>query len=252
MENENREALGKEIMYDLLKEKMILTWYRDKPEGWFMASGLWSPFYLNIRVISSYPELYKKAAKAINLLLDDIGIKPNGKDKLVGIAMAGMPLANAITFITGIPSLYTRKLPEEVKTPKEVEQYLKAHGNKALVEGNIESGDRLVLVDDLVTRFDSKLLAIGQLNTEIKRRNLTNVETKDIVVLVDREQGGVEKAKELGYNLRAFIPFASKGINFLKDSLSDIEYTTITDYLKDNKKYQSKEIQEQLARLAKK
>lgn len=246
MVDEKRESLGKEIMEDLLREKMLLIWSRDKPEGWVMASGLWSPFYLNIRVISSYPKLYKKAAEAINFMLNDIGVKPNGRDKVVGIAMAGVPLANAITFMSGIPSLYTRKLPEEVKTPEDVERYLHSHGNKALVEGEMKSGDRLILVDDLVTRFDSKLLAIGQINGEIKRRKLTNVETKDIVVLLDREQGGVEKARELGYSLHAFIPFASKGIGWLKDSLTEVEYEVITDYIKNTEKYQKKEIQAEL------
>ncbi|HUB92552.1 MAG TPA: hypothetical protein VL945_01180 [Candidatus Saccharimonadales bacterium] len=252
MADDAREALGREIMEDLLKAKMILTWYRDRPEGWFMASGLWSPFYLNIRVISSYPELYRKAAIAINMLLGDIGVKPGGRDKVVGIAMAGIPLANAVTFTQGIPSLYTRKLPEEVKTPEDVERYMHSHGNKALVEGDMESGDRLVLVDDLVTRFDSKLLAIGQINEEVKRRKLTNIETREIVVLLDREQGGVDKAREMGYTLRSFIPFASKGIGWLKGSLSELEYSTIVDYLKDNKRYQDKGMQEQLARQAKK
>jgi orotate phosphoribosyltransferase len=252
MIDEKRENLGREIMRGLYETGMILTWYRDKPEGWVMASGLWTPFYITLRLLPSHPELYRKAGNAMSMLLADIGFKSNNNDKVVGIAMAGVPLANAITLESDIPSLYTRKLPEDVKTPEDVERYVQSHGQHALVEGELKSGDRLALVDDLVTRFDSKLLAIGQINQEIKRRGLTDIRLKDIIVLLDREQGGAEKAKQLGYSLTAFIPFASKGMGWLKDSLSEIEYNTIVDYLKDSKKYQDKVVQERLAKMAQK
>jgi orotate phosphoribosyltransferase len=250
----SREQLGKEIISGLYQERMILTWYRDKPEGWILASGLWSPFYVNLRLISSAKnsELYRKAGRAIGMMLDDIGFVPDGKHRIIGLAMAGIPLANAVTLQSGIPSLYTRKLPEDVKTPEKLDEYISAHGQHALVEGDIESGDRLAIIDDLVTKFDSKLLAKSQIEQEIKRRALTDVTVKDFIVLVDREQGGAERAKALGLNLYSFIPFASKGLDWLKGDLADIEYNTITDYLKNPAKYQDKELQKSLKEMAKK
>lgn len=251
-----RTALGKEIVEGLYNEGLIKTWYRDKPEGWVMASGLWSPFYINFRLISSHPQLYQLAAEAMAILVEELGLKPRskgGRDKVVGIAMAGIPFANAISLNreVDIPSLYTRKLPEEVKAPADVAAYLKAHGQKALVEGDIEEGDRLTLVDDLVTKFDSKLLAIGQVRAEVERLGLKDVEiNRDIIVLLDREQGAVEKASSLGYRLHALIPFASKGIHWLKDSLKDEEYRTILDYLKDPQRYQSMAKRNELAGIA--
>ncbi len=146
----SREQLGKDIISSMYQERMVLTWYRDKPEGWTLASGLWSPFYVNMRLVSSTknPELYRNAGKAIGMLLDDIGFVPDGKHRVVGVAMAGIPLANAVTLQKGIPSLYTRKLPEDVKNPEKLNEYLKAHGQHAMVEGEIESGDRLAIIDD--------------------------------------------------------------------------------------------------------
>jgi orotate phosphoribosyltransferase len=252
IDTERKEKLGKEIMEGLYETGMILTWYRDKPKGWILASGLWSPFYINLRLLSSHPKLYKKAGEALGIMLRSTGFKSNGKDKVVGIAMAGVPLANAVTLEAEIPSLYTRKLPEDVKTPGDVDKYVQAHGQHSLVEGELNSGDRLALIDDLVTKFDSKLLAIGQIEQEIKRRGLTGIQLKEIFVLLDREQGGAEKAKSMGFELHALIPFASKGIGWLKGSLSDIEYSTIVDYIKNTQKYQSKEMQEELEKAAKK
>lgn len=248
----SREQLGREIISSLYKERMILTWYRDKPEGWIMAGGLWSPFYLNLRPISSAkdPELYGKAGRAIGMMLEDIGFVPDGKHKVVGVAMAGIPLANAVTLQNGIPSLYTRKLPEDVKTLEKLNEYMAAHGQHALIEGEIESGNILAIIDDVVTTFGNMLLAEGQVEQEIKMRMLTDVTAKDFITLVDREQGGAERAKHLGFNLSSFIPFASKGLNWLKIELAEVEYKTMTDYLKDPAKYQDKELQKNLGDLA--
>ncbi|MDE1822777.1 MAG: hypothetical protein KGI00_00785 [Candidatus Micrarchaeota archaeon] len=246
----DKEAIGRQIMEGLYRDKMILTWYRDRPEGWTLASGLWSPFYLNLRLISGAdPKLYKLAGRGMGMLLDEIGFSADGKHRVVGIAMAGIPFANAITLQKGIPSLYTRKLPEEIKTPEELDSYIKAHGQKALVEGEMKDGDTIAIIDDLVTRFDSKLLAISQVRQEASKRGVS-ISMKDVIVLVDREQGGSEKARAAGFNLHALIPFSSKGIGWLKGKFSEEEYNTITDYLKDPQKYQDKDMQERLKNAA--
>jgi orotate phosphoribosyltransferase len=250
---DEQEELGMKIVQGLYKEKMILTWYRDKPQGWTLVSGLYSPLYINLRLICSVDtELYRLAGKAMALLLNNAGFVSDGKHRIVGIAMAGVPLANAATLASNIPSLYTRKLPEDVKTPEALDNYIKAHGQHSLVEGDLRPGDRLGIVDDLVARFDSKLLAKSQIEQEIRRRNLSDVTVNDVFVLLDREQGGAEVARKNGINLHSLIPFASKGLEWLKGSLSDIEYTTIKDYLSDPQKYQTKEMQEKLKGMAQK
>ncbi len=250
---DEKEKLGKKIVKGLYKEKMILTWYNDKPQGWTLASGLYSPLYINLRLIcSADTKLYKMVGKAIAMLLNDAGFVSDGKHRLVWIAMAGIPIANAATLQSNIPSLYTRKLPEDVKTPDALDNYIKAHGQHALVEGDFRAGDRLAIVDDLVARFDSKLLAKSQIEQEIRRRNLPDVTVDDVFVLLDREQGGTEIAQKSGIRLHSLIPFRTKGLEWLKGSLSAVEYNTIKDYLSDPQKYQTKEMQEKLQALAKK
>ncbi len=246
----NRKAELKEgVMRGMYETGQILTWYRDRPEGWKLASGLWSPFYINQRSMPSHPKVFQDAVTAVGSILLDLGYKPYSKDKVVGLAMAGIPIASALSAQFGFPSLYTRKLPDNVKTEKDVEEYVGNHGQHALVEGTIENGDRLIMIDDLVTKFDSKLLAMGQINGELKKRNISAT-VKDIAVLIDREQGGETRAAELGMGLHSFIRFKSEGIGLLKESLSEIEYSTITDYLSDDSKYQEKGLQNELQELA--
>lgn len=245
-----REQLGKQIVEGLYDKGMILTWYRDKPTGWTLASGIWSPYYINLRLLPSSPKLYKPVGDAMGLLLKENGYQPNSKDRVVGVAMAGIPIADAVALLHEIPALYTRKLPDEVKTPDDLKKYIESHGQHALVEGEFDSGDRLAIVDDLVTRFDSKLLAVSQVNQEAQRRNITGLTLKDIMVLLDREQGGIERAKSLGYNLQALIPFISKGLGWLRDRFAQIEYDTIVDYVGNTEKYQDLELQKHLKQLS--
>ena len=245
------EELGRQIMKGLYKERMILTWYRDRPAGWTLVSGLYSPIFINLRLIcSADTELYRLVGKAMAKMMKRSGFVPDGRHRAVGIAMAGIPLANAATLEGGVPSLYTRKLPEEVKTKEELENYMRAHGQKSLVEGDLRDGDRLAIIDDLVTKFDSKLLAKSQIEQEAARRNISDVVVSDVFVLLDREQGAAEAARNAGVRLHSLIPFRSKGLEWLRDQISDVEYDTIKDYLDDPQKYQSDEARERLQSMA--
>ncbi|MBI2084004.1 MAG: hypothetical protein HYT70_00060 [Candidatus Aenigmarchaeota archaeon] len=247
---QEREQLGKRIIEGLYDEGMILTWYRARPEGWILRGGLWSPYYINLRLLPSSPELYSLVGNAMGMLLKELGYKSNGNDRVVGIAMAGIPIADAVALLHEIPALYTRKLPEEVRTPEDLQSYIEAHGQHALVEGEFYTGDRLAVVDDLVTGFDSKLLAIRQINQETQRRGVTGITLQDVAVLLDREQGGVERARDLGFNLYSLVPFISKGLDWLREKLSQTEYDTIVDYVRDTEKYQDPELQQHLKQLA--
>lgn len=225
---------GKEIIIELYKQGLIKTWARDKKEGWKLVSGLWSPFYIQLRLLPSYPHLLKKVGEAMGEMIKE-KCKAN---KLLGIAMAGIPIATSISVIHGIPSCYTRKL--ESASLSHLQEYISRYGQHALIEGELEGGDVFVAVDDLVTKFDSKIIAIEQLKKEAERRKCT-ILCNDVAVLIDREQGGEEAAKKLGIHLHAPIPFKKKGIEWLKDYLSPLEYDVIRDYLQNPEKYQEEE-----------
>jgi hypothetical protein len=94
------------------------------------------------------------------------------------------------------------------------------------------------------------VVALKQLEFEIKIRGLRNVKCSDVIVLLDREQGAQEIAKEYGVELRCLIPFRSKGVRWLKDVFGEHEYEVIEDYLRDHERYQDPRIQESLRTLA--
>ncbi|MFX1381079.1 MAG: orotate phosphoribosyltransferase [Promethearchaeota archaeon] len=242
---EEKEKLGKEILELLYDANMIDTWYKSRPEGWILFSGLWSPLYINLRHLGSFPSILKKIGYALGRLIQE---ECNNIDLLIGIASAGVPIATAISLENDIPMSYTRKL-EGVKTLEDFQEKISEYGQHNLVEGIIKEGDNVALVDDLVTKLGSKLIALEQLKTEASKRNI-NITCKNIIVILDREQGAKELAKKNGLVLSSLIPFNSKGIHWLKDKFSDIENQIINDYLINTEKYQDIETREELKSLS--
>lgn len=249
--SQNNDAYGKRITCLLYDEGMIETWARNKPEGWTLVSGIWSPFYINLRPLGS-----KQNSKEI---LNEIGSAMGAVIKqdipyisrIVGLYIAGIPLASAITLTVGIPSCFGRHLPG-IKTEQEfykrlpdLRKELEEHGQHGLVEGDFCDGDKIAIVDDLVTKFNTKLLARAQIQEAAKDKKVS-VSCKDVVVLIDREQGAKEVAEKNGMRLWSLIPFKTKGIQWLKDRMEPLEFETVTDYLKDENKYQNKKLQKEL------
>ena len=239
--NTDKEELGREIIRLLYRNGLIKTWYRDNSDGWKLISGLWSPFYIQLRPLSSYPELLRRVGYALGKIVTK---ECKAVNKVVGVAMTGIPIACALQ--EDIPALWTRKI--DVRSLVEFKKHIQTYGEHTLVEGVMENGDRIAVIDDLATKFDSKLVAIEQVNYEAKRRGL-KVECTDVVVLLDREQGATEVASQHGISFHSLIPFKSKGIEWLKSSLSEIEYEVITEYLRDDKRFQDAKVQKELHKI---
>lgn len=237
--------LRQRIAVGLYENGLFRTWFRDRPQGWTLVSGLWSPIYLQLRELSSYPGLLRDAGEALGQILRQ---EIPDADGLVGIAYGGIPIAVAASLASGVPAAMTRKL--EAKSDLEIEEALAAYGQHASVEGAIEEGSRLVLVDDLVTGFDSKLVAARQVWHEAARRGLSQVSCRDVVVVVDREQGGAEAARSHGFNLHSALKLRSDGLEWLAGKLAPVEYEVVSAYLEDPTPFQDVGEQERLAGLA--
>lgn len=232
--SKEKEILGKLLFEELYDCGAIKTWYRDKPEGWVLRSKLWSPVYISMRAISSKSNgslLLDLIGKALSkLIINEI---PKF-DKVLGLATTGIQIVTAITMVSNIPSLYTRKL--EANNFENFNSLLKKYGEHSLIEGDFENNDIIVIVDDLVTKLDSALDGKEQLAYEAKKRN-KKVSCNEIVVLIDREQGANIKAKKQKINLHSLIKFKSN-LSWLKNKLSDIEYQIIEEYFEDYTKFQ--------------
>lgn len=243
---QEKEQASREILKLLYENRMIRTFYRDRPEGWTLISGIYSPLYIQLRPLVSFPPLFEKVCRALVRMVAEESPEIN---RVVGIAMAGVPLAAGMSIVGNIPAGFTRKI-ENVKSVEAFREVISSYGEHALLEGELNSGDHIGIVDDLVTKFDSKLIALEQVTYEVRRRGLQNVECKTVIVALDREQGGAEAAEKAQLRLMSLIPFKTAGLPLLRDVMNKTEWETITHYLEDPSYFQNKEAQSRVAELA--
>jgi orotate phosphoribosyltransferase len=230
----NLALLKQDIMNEIYRNRMLLTASRDKKEGWTLISGIWSPFYIQLRLLSSYPETLKKVGQAMTALLKEQAPNVN---KVVGVAFAGIPIATSISIESSLPACHTRKMLG-VRTEEDLHKAIQEYGQHSLLEGVIEDGDVLCIVDDLVTGMESKLIARAQIQAEVERREVKDVICDDVAVVLDRQQGARKKAKSAGLRLHTLIDFIDEGLPLLQDSMNPEEFSLIASYLTDPAKHQ--------------
>lgn len=144
-------------------------------------SGIVSPMYLDLRLFVSYPKIMKKIAKLYAAQLDGLQY-----DRLAGVAYAALPIAGAISLEIEKPWIFMRK-----------EGLKKEYGLQKSLEGEYREGERVVMIEDLVTRATSLLEAIAAIEQH-------GLKVKDAVVLLDYQKGGSERLTEAGYTLHSF------------------------------------------------
>lgn len=241
--SQKKENLAGEVLKLLYEYRMIKTFYRDRPQGWTLMSGIYSPLYIQLRPLVSYPEVFKRVCESMTEVWRE---EASEITKIVGIAMAGVPLVAGIAIAGSVPAAFTRKM-EKVKSLEDFRTQIQSYGEHALIEGEINDNEKLALVDDLVTRFDSKLIALEQVKSELVRRQVKGVKCDTVMVVLDREQGGAEAARSNDLNLISLIQFKSSGLKHLKSYMNSFEWQVICDYLDQPEKYQEKSRQMEIA-----
>lgn len=108
-----------------------------------LTSGLVSPVYIDCRKIISYPHIRNTLMEfCVSTLFQDVGFE--AFDSVAGGETAGIPFAAWISEKMGLPMQYVRKKP-------------KGFGRNAQIEGDLNLGDRVLLVEDLTTDGGSKI-----------------------------------------------------------------------------------------------
>ncbi|NQS92479.1 MAG: orotidine-5'-phosphate decarboxylase [Chloroflexi bacterium] len=148
-----------------------------------LKSGIISPFYIDLRRLSTYPDFLSQVAGAYFELLKDLNF-----DCLAALPYAAMPIATAVSLLGKWPMIYPRK---ETKT----------YGTKSQVEGLFNPGETAVVLDDLITTGLSKLEGIKILTDQ-------GLVVNDIVVLIDRSFHVIEELAEHGFQLHSYFSLA--------------------------------------------
>ena len=147
-----------------------------------LASGKSSSYYLDLRVVPSDPEAYELAVSAYLAMAREAG--EQNFDVVAGVATAGITISSPLAYILKKPMVYVRR--EE-----------KGHGLGKLVEGAVRPGWRALVIDDLITDGGSKIAAVEALRK-------SGCVVNDVMVLVDRLEGGKASLVRVGVKLRAF------------------------------------------------
>jgi len=149
-----------------------------------LSSGKATPYYVDLRIVPSFPDAYKDICEFyVQTISKQIGNK--NFDRITGIPIAGIPFASLVAFLLKKPFLYVRK-------------GAKLHGRERRVEGILVSGDRVLLVDDLVTTGLTLKEAADAVRAE------GGVVT-DAVAFLDREEGGKELLAKSGVKLHTLL-----------------------------------------------
>jgi orotate phosphoribosyltransferase len=145
-----------------------------------LTSGEVSPYYIDLRIVPSFPDAFKRICDFyLALIQSDIGT--DGFDRLAGIPTAGISFSSITAYHLKKPFIYVR--PTE-----------RQHGRGRRVEGILSPGDRVLLMDDLITSGGSILKAAEAIRAE------GGVVT-DVVVLLDREENGQKNLAKNGIKL---------------------------------------------------
>jgi orotate phosphoribosyltransferase len=178
-----------------------------------LTSGRISPYYIDLRIIPSFPDAFQKVCDLyIKLLEKDLGVE--NFDRIAGIPTAGMPFASVIAYHLKKPFIYIRSK-------------VKLHGRERRIEGVIMPGNRVLLVDDLVTTGLSLRKAAKNMRAE-------GGVVSDALVMLDREEGGKERLLKDNIKLH-YLLTASEAATKLYE-LGTIEEDQLKTILKQTKK----------------
>jgi orotate phosphoribosyltransferase len=162
----------KKRLADIIIERSFK--YSANPD-FTLASGRKSNFYFDCKPATLDPEGMNLIGNIIFDMLDDSNVTAAG-----GLTLGADPIAGALSIIS-----YQRGRPVKSFI---VRKDIKGHGTRSAIEGNIRPGERVVIIDDVVTTGASTI-------TAIEAAVDAGLIVDRVIVLIDREEGGVENIR---------------------------------------------------------
>jgi orotate phosphoribosyltransferase len=150
-----------------------------------LSGGRISPYYLDLRVIPSFPDAFHTCSDLLARNAKSI----EGIDKIGGIPTGGLPWAAVLAYALSKALVYTRK-------------DIKLHGREKTVEGILTPGDRVLLIDDVITTGKNILTAVQSIRGE-------GGVVENALVLLDRQEGGEQHLLKEGVKLHSVAKIAT-------------------------------------------
>jgi len=178
---------------------------------------LHSPVYVNLRLLSSNPRALQRAGRVIHEEVQTLQRMRNPRVqpflRVSGIPFGGLHLALAYSLASKVPLVYIHPAKER-------------NGARAFVEGKHERGETVLLVDDLITSGGAVIETAAFLKAE------AGLLVKDVVVLLDRQEGAEEVLRRHGYNLISILGLEAM-LNYLMASgrIDEHWYRMSIDYV---------------------
>ena len=173
-------------MKNRLIELIIEKAFRYSEEPVFkLVSGRMSNYYFDCKAVTLHPEGICLIGNLLFDLVKDLDVKGIG-----GLTLGADPIAFSVAYTS-----YLKGRPVEAFV---VRKTAKPHGTMQWIEGNIKKGDKVVIVDDVITTGKSTMEAI----TRSKEAGLDIVK---VIALIDRQEGGKEAVEASGYKLDSII-----------------------------------------------
>lgn len=195
-----------------MKEDLVMFLFDKgaiKVGDFTLSSGLRSTFYLDLRILQSYPVFFRKSISLLKMLvLSHIGY--DGFDIICSIPTSGTIFGSALAYELFKPHSYLRKDS-------------KSYGTKRKLEGVIDSKSNMIFVDDVVTTGQSIINGVN---------SITESKICGVFVVVNRGQGADKQFKKMGIKLYSAVTI-SEIFNILhkKKKISNKEVQSFFDEL---------------------
>ncbi len=175
-----------------------------------LKSGITSPFYLDLRKVVSYPQVFK--AICIKIWTS---IKNHEFNHICGVPYAAASFASGISVLFNKATLTKRK-------------ERKSYGNKKMIEGVYKNGDTVLVIEDIVTSGASMLETLA----DMKQAHLKVSQT---IAIIDRQQGGMEVIKNKGYEIFALYTIEEVMEILINEDILDASIKSkVIDFIKNN------------------
>ena len=145
-----------------------------------LASGKDSSYYIDLRLVPSFPHEFRKMIKNLqNLVIEKIGL--DNFESLASVPTGGLVITSALAIEIVKPLIYVRNKPKE-------------HGTTKSIEGKTSAGMKVVMVDDVITTGTSVLNGIKQLKE-------SGLSVSDAFVIINRLEGADKAFSDIGVRI---------------------------------------------------